>query len=360
MRQVNIRTVVDPFPLPRIEELLDRVGQSTFLTKLDMVRGYWQVPLDAASIPISGFVTPFGHFRWRYMPFGCRNAPATFSRLVLKLLSGLEEFCAAYLDDILIFSNSWESHMRHVTAVLERVRRAGLTLNISKSVFAAAEVDYLGFHIGRGRVQPREKKIAALLQFNRPLDRKQLQQFLGLAGYYRRFSPNFSHMSAVLSNLLRKDVRFEWTKEAEDAFVDLKSRLGTRPILRPPDFSKPFCMAVDASNIATGGHLFQLIDGIEHPICFYSKKLDVHQQNYSTVEKEALGLVLAVRAFSVYFGSSPVTVYTDHNPLVFLHKMCNHNQKLLRWSIELQQYNLNIVHRSGKDNLIPDILSRPM
>jgi RNase H-like domain found in reverse transcriptase/Reverse transcriptase (RNA-dependent DNA polymerase)/Integrase zinc binding domain/Integrase core domain/SCAN domain len=360
MRIVNSRTEVDPFPLPRIEELIDRVGSAKYLTKLDMVRGYWQVPLDNASIPISGFVTPFGHFRWRYMHFGCRNAPATFSRLVLKLFSGLEMFCAAFLDDILIFSDNWEDHKRHLAEVLRRIKNAGLTLNLSKSVFAVAELDFLGYHIGCNRVQPREKKIAALLQYNRPIDRKTLQQFLGLAGYYRKFLPNFSHMSAVLSSLLRKNAEFKWTEEAEKAFVDLKSRLSSRPILRPPNFAQEFCMAVDASNIAVGGHLFQVIDGIEHPICYWSKKLDVHQQRYSTVEKEALGLILAVRAFSVYFGSTKVTVYTDHNPLVFLQKMCNHNQKLLRWCLELQQYNLNIHHRPGKDNIIPDLLSRSM
>ena len=358
MRMVNSRTEVDPFPLPRIEELIDRVGSAKYLTKLDMVKGYWQVPLDSESIPVSGFVTSFGHFRWRFMPFGCRNAPATFSRLVRNLLSGLEMFCAAYLDDIIIFSSSWADHKRHVAEVLRRVRNAGLTLNLSKCVFAVAELDYLGHQIGCNRVQPREQKIAALLQYGRPVDRKSLQSFLGLAGYYRRFLPNFSHMSAVLSNLLKKNVKFEWTDEAETAFVDLKSRLATRPILRPPDWSKPFCLAVDSSNIAVGGNLFQIIDGVEHPICFFSKKLDVHQQNYSTIEKEALGLILAVRAFSVYFGSSRVRVFTDHNPLVFLKKMCNHNQRLLRWSLELQEYCLDIEHRAGKDNLIPDLLSR--
>ena len=358
MRMVNSRTEVDPFPLPRIEELIDRVGSAKYLTKLDMVKGYWQVPLDSESIPVSGFVTSFGHFRWRFMPFGCRNAPATFSRLVRNLLSGLEMFCAAYLDDIIIFSSSWADHKRHIAEVLRRIRNAGLTLNLSKCVFAVAELDYLGHQIGCNRVQPREQKIAALLQYGRPVDRKSLQSFLGLAGYYRRFLPNFSHMSAVLSNLLKKNVKFEWTDEAETAFVDLKSRLATRPILRPPDWSKPFCLAVDSSNIAVGGNLFQIIDGVEHPICFFSKKLDVHQQNYSTIEKEALGLILAVRAFSIYFGSSRVRVFTDHNPLVFLKKMCNHNQRLLRWSLELQEYCLDIEHRAGKDNLMPDLLSR--
>jgi RNase H-like domain found in reverse transcriptase/Reverse transcriptase (RNA-dependent DNA polymerase) len=338
--------------------LIDRVGSAKYLTKLDMVKGYWQVPLDAESIPVSGFVTSFGHFRWRFMPFGCRNAPATFSRLVRNLLSGLEMFCAAYLDDIIIFSMSWADHKRHVAEVLRRIRNAGLTLNLSKCVFAVAELDYLGHRIGCNRIQPREQKIAALLQYGRPVDRKSLQSFLGLAEYYRRFLPNFSHMSAVLSNLLKKNVKFEWTEEAETAFVDLKSRLATRPILRPPDWSKSFCLAVDSSNIAVGGNLFQIIDGVEHPICFFSKKLDVHQQKYSTIEKEALGLILAVRAFSVYFGSSRVRVFTDHNPLVFLEKMCNHNQRLLRWSLELQEYCLDIEHRAGKDNLMPDLLSR--
>ena len=165
-------------------------------------------------------------------------------------------------------------------------------------------------------------------------------------------------LSTVLSSLLRKNVKFEWNEKAETAFVDLKSRLATRPVLRPPDFSKPFCLAVDSSNVAVGGHLFQVIDDVEHPICFFSKKLDVHQQKYSTIEKEALGLVLAVRAFNIYFGSSRVQVFTDHNPLVFLNKMCNHNQRLLRWSLELQEYCLEIQHRAGKDNLLPDLLSR--
>jgi transposase InsO family protein len=360
MRQVNLRTVVDPYPLPLIEQLIDKVGNAKYLTKLDMVRGYWQVPLDSASIPICGFITPFGHYRWRFMPFGCRNAPATFSRLVSRLLADLEGFCVAFLDDILIFSDSWEDHKRAIIEVLQRVKTAGLTLNLSKSVFAVAELDYLGHRIGRGQIRPLEKKISALLQYDRPKNRKQLLSFLGLAGYYRRHLPNFSHTSAVLSNLLRKDVKFEWSEDAQKAFVDLKSRLGSRPILRPADYTKEFCMAVDTSAVAIGANLFQVYDGVEHPICYFSRKLDVHQQKYSTVEREALGLLLAVRAFSLYFGSSKVKVYVDHNPLVFLHKMCNHNQKLLRWCLELQQYNLDIHHRAGKVNWIPDLLSRSM
>ena len=164
---------------------------------------------------------------------------------------------------------------------------------------------------------------------------------------------------ASLNNLLRKGVRFTWTPETESSFLDLKSRLVSRPILRPPNFKQPFSRSVDASGVAIGACLFQTIDGVEHPVCYYSRKLDIHQQRYSTVEREALGLVLAVRVFSVYFGSQPTTVYTDHSPLQFIQRMANVNNKLLRWSLELQQYNLKIVHRAGKDNLLPDILSRP-
>jgi len=182
---------------------------------------------------------------------------------------------------------------------------------------------------------------------------------LGLAGYYRKYLPHFAHITACLTNMLKKGSKFVWDSEAEAAFLDLKSRLASRPILRPPDFSRPFIISVDASDVAIGACLFQEIDGIEHPIAFYSKKLNVHQRNYSVVEKECLALIMATRTFSVYLDSGTVTVFSDHNPLQFLHKMANHNQKLLRWSLELQQYSLSIRHRPGKLNLLPDILSRP-
>ena len=184
---------------------------------------------------------------------------------------------------------------------------------------------------------------------------KRLQAFLGLAGYYRKFIPHYAHISAVLSDLLKKGIKFRWTSEADAAFLDLKSQLATRPILRPPDYSLPFCMAVDAFELAISASLFQVVENVEHPICFYTKKLDCHQKRYSTIGKEALALALAVWLFSsVYAGTQPVKVFTDHSPLQFIQRMANHNQKLLRWSLELQQYNLEIGHRAGRDNLMPD------
>ena len=233
-----------------------------------------------------------------------------------------------------------------------------MTLKPNKCEFANAEIDYLGHHIGQGKVQPREAKIEAIVNFPRPVNRKQIQSFLGLAGYYRKFVPHYSHLAANLSNLLKKNVTFQWTDEAEIAFWDIKSRLASRPILRSPNFDLPFCIAVDASDLALGSVLFQVVDEVEHPICFYSKKLNVHELKYSTVEKEALALVMSVRVFSVYFNTSPVVIYSDHKPLQFLRKMYNHNAKLTRWRLELEEYDLDVRHRAGKDNLLPDLLSR--
>jgi len=358
-RRVNLLTVPDPFPIPRIEDLVDRVGRAKFLTKVDMTRGYWQVPLDDYSGPISAFVTPSGHFQWRFLPFGLRNAPATFSRLVVKLLKGLEKFSGAYLDDIIIYSDTWEEHLQHLNAVFKRIREAGVTLNKKKCEFGCAELDYLGHHVGRGKIGPRQQKVEALLTFPRPTSRKQLLSFLGLGGYYRRYIPHYASLSATLSDLLKKGAKFEWNDQTEEAFLDIKSRLASQPVLIAPDYNKPFIVGVDASDTAIGAALMQEADGLERPVCYLSRKLNKHQKRYAIVEKEALALLTAVRTFSVYFGSAKTIVYSDHSPLQFLDRMAPHNQKLLRWCLELQQYNLEVRHRAGKDNLLPDILSRP-
>lgn len=358
-RQLNNITVADAFPLPRVETLIDSLGSAKFLTKLDLSRGYWQVPLDKNASQLSSFITPFGLFSWKYMPFGLRNSPASFQRLVNKLLSGCEGFAAAYLDDIIIYSDTWEAHIKHISEILSRIANAGLTLKRSKCVFASATVEYLGHVVGIGKVEPRQFKISAIVNFPKPVDKHQLRQFMGLCSYFRKFVPHYAHIASSLNEMLKKGSSMKWSSEADKAFLDIKSRLASTPILRTPNFSQPFSMAVDASDKAMGAFLFQVIDDIEHPICYFSKNLNEHQRRYSTIEKEALALLLSVRAFSVYFGSTPVNVFTDHSPLQFLQRMSHVNQKLLRWNLELQAYNLNIQHRIGRFNTIPDILSRP-
>ena len=183
-----------------------------------------------------------------------------------------------------------------------------------------------------------------------------------MAGYYRKFCNNFSVIAEPLTNLLSKRMRFKWTSDCQNAFDKLKAILRGEPVLLAPNFNKEFKLAVDASDVGAGGVLLQEDDnGVDHPVCYFSKKFNKHQKNYSTVEKECLSLILALQHFEVYLtsSSSPIVVFSDHNPLTFIHKMKNKNQRLLRWSLLLQEYNLDIRHIRGKDNIIPDALSRP-
>jgi hypothetical protein len=293
------------------------------------------------------------------MPFGLRNAPGTFQRLVNKLLSGCEDFAAGYLDAIIIFSDNWDDHIKHLSEIFTRIAKAGLTLKPSKCTFASASVEYLGHHVGIGQVQPRQLKITAIEKFPRPTNKHQLRQYLGICSYFRKYVPHYAQLASSLNDMLKKGSSMKWSTEADKAFTDIKSRLSSKPILRTPDFSKPFSMACDASEKSIGAYLFQIVDNMEHPICYFSRSLNDHQRRYSTIEKEALALLLSVRAFSVYFGTSPVTVYSDHSPLQFLQRMSQVNQKLLRWNLELQAYNIKIEHRPGRLNNIPDMLSRP-
>ena len=215
--------------------------------------------------------------------------------------------------------------------------------------------------VGQGQVKPLEAKINAISEFPVPKCKRQLMRFLGMAGYYRKFCKNFSGIAEPLTNLLKKSTKFKWNDKCQDAFDRLKAILKSAPVLLAPDFDKCFKLAVDASDVGIGAVLLREDNnGIDHPVCYFSKKFNKHQKNYSTIEKECLALILAIQQFEVYLTSStsPIVVFSDHNPLSFLHKLKNKNQRLLRWSLLLQEFNLDIRHIKGKDNIIPYALSR--
>ena len=359
-RKVNAVTKTDTFPLPRVNDCIDRVGNAKFISKFDLLKGYWQVPLTERAQKISAFITADGLYECKVMPFGMKNAASTFQRLMTIITKDLEG-CVVYLDDIVIYSDSWEDHLRQVRDFFLAIRAAGLVINLAKSEFGKTSVTYLGHEIGCGVVAPKNKNVQAILDFSPPKNRKQVMSFLGLAGYYRRFVSNFADISSPLTDLLKKGVSFDWNDRCQHSFDKLKAILTSYPVLRAPDFSKPFKLAVDASDIGIGSVLLQEdSDGIEHPCAYFSKKLLTYQRRYSTIEKEALGLILALSHFEVYISAStnPLVVYMDHNPLRFLHKFNNKNQRLTRWSLLLQEYNLDIRHIKGKDNVVPDVLSR--
>ena len=294
------------------------------------------------------------------MAFGFRNAPSTFQRMVNNLLVGLSN-CEAYLDDLVVYSTTWCEHVAHLKAVFERLSGANLTINLAKCEFGQATIVYLGKVVGSGEVRPVQAKIEAMLEFPLPTSRRELRRFLGMVGYYRAFCKNFSAVAAPLTDLLSTKQAFQWTEEGQRAFAAVKALLTTAPVLAAPKFSLPFALVVDASDLGAGAVLLQESkDGLEHPVCFFSRKFNVHQRAYSTIEKEALALVMALEHFEVYVGGAaqPVAVYTDHNPLTFLDRMCNHNQRLMRWSLILQSFNITIRHIRGRDNVVADALSR--
>lgn len=358
-RKVNSLTKPDLYPLPRMEDCIDLVGSAAFVSKFDLLKGYWQVPLTKRAREISAFITPSGLYSYTVMPFGLRNAPATFQRLMNRVVSGLSG-CAVYLDDVVVYSDTWEEHVQRIGALFKRLVWANLTVNLAKCEFARATVTYLGKVVGQGRVRPVEAKVLAVHKFPPPTTKKELMRFLGLVGYYRSFCKNFSSVVAPLTDLLKGKAEYIWSSSCQNAFDSAKALLCTAPVLAAPRFDQPFKLHTDASDVGVGAVLLQEnAQGIDCPVSFFSRKFNKHQYNYSVIEKEALALIWALQHFDVYVGSgASLTVFTDHNPLTFLKSLHNPNQRLMRWSLFLQPYNLVIRHIKGTDNVMADALSR--
>ena len=357
-RKVNAVTKTDPFPIPRIDSCIEKVGNSVYMTKLDLLKGYWQCGLTVRAKEVSAFVTPRGLYQYKRMPFGMKNSGSTFQRLVNRVIQHLEN-CEGYVDDLIMYHENWEDHMCGLRKLFERLREANLTVNLVKSEFGKATVQYLGHVVGQGRICPVSAKVEAIVDFLSPTGKKGIQRFLGMAGYYRKYCKNFSSVVSPLTDLLKKDAKFKWSDECEQAFCAVKKMLSSSPVLVMPRFDTQFKLMVDASDIGAGAVLLQeQPNGVEHPIAYYSKKFNKHEKNYSTIEKEGLALIIALQHFEVYLNPNiePVLVLTDHNPLVFINRVKYQNRRILRWSLILQEYDLIIQHVSGKDNVISDLI----
>jgi hypothetical protein len=360
-RKVNGVTKADNYPIPRVDDCIDQIGSAKFVTKFDLLKGYWQIPLTQRAREVSAFVTPFGFYQYRVTAFGMRNSGSTFQRFMNKVISGLKK-TKVYIDDIIIYSDTWEEHMKAIRALFQRLMQYSLTVNLAKCDFAFATVKFLGHVVGQGQVLPVNAKVQTISEFATPQNKKSLMRFLGMIGFYRRFCKNFSDVAMPLTELLKKDVQFNWTEVHQRVFEQLKELLVHSPVLVSPNFATPFRLYCDASDVGVGAMLAQVdSSGVEHPVSFFSRKLNAAQKGYATVEKEALALLLALKHYDVYLNETPHTieVFTDHNPLTFVHRMKLENQRLLRWSLTLQEWTKIVInHVKGTDNVVADALSR--
>ena len=359
-RKLNEISKYDAYPMPRIDELIERLGPARYITTLDLTRGYWQVPLTPRAREKTAFTTPEGLFQYRVLPFGVHGAPATFQRLMDRVLRPHRAYAAAYIDDIVVHSTDWESHLEKLTAVLRALRRAGLTANPAKCRLGLEEANYLGHTVGRGCVKPQTDKVGSIRTWPQPTTKKQVRTFLGLVGYYRQFVPQFATLAAPLHELTgaSQPTKVRWSPAAESSFQVLRQALCDSPILATPDFGKPFVLSTDASDVGVGAVLAQIQDGTEHPVTYISRKLLKHERNYATVEKEGLAIKWALERLQYYLLGREFLLITDHAPLKWMASNKNNNARITRWFLTLQDFKFTVEHRPGRENKIADALSR--
>lgn len=357
-RKLNMRTIGDAYPLPNIEEIFDQVGGAKYYTVLDLASGFHQIKMDPKDAAKTAFSTPFGHYEFARMPFGLKNAPATFQRLMDKLFIGLQGIILfVYLDDIVVYANSIEEHDKKIKILFSRLREAGLKLQIDKCLFLKRKVNYLGHVLSDKGLQPDPAKIEAVKGFPVPKTVKNVRQFLGLAGYYRRFIKDFAKIAKPLTKLLQKDQDFDWNEKSQLAFEDLKQMLCKAPILQFPNVLKPYNVTTDASGYAVGGVLSQGEIGKDLPIAYTSRVLRGPELKYEVYEKEALAVIHSVKTFRSYLYGTKFTVLTDHQPLVWF-KTADLNTRVQKWKFKLSEYEYEIVYKPGRLNSNADALSR--
>ena len=359
-RKLNELTKTEVYPLPRIDDHLDALRGSKYFTTLDLCSGFWQVKMAKDSIEKTAFVTHEGLYEFNVMPFGLKNAPGTFQRLMNTVLAGLvPQRCLDYIDDVLVLGRSWKDHLRNLELVYQRLRDAGLKLKTSKCHLGREKVCYLGFVISPQGVSADPEKTCAVKEFPRPSNIQTLRSFLGLTSYYRRFVPCYSKLAQPLHDLTKKDVAFVWSERCEQAFKELKRRLTEAPILVHPDFTLPFILETDASKEGLGAVLAQRQpDGAVRPIAYASRTLQGAERNYASTHLEALGVVWATQHFRPYLYGHPCTVYTDNQALKSLLNTPHPSGRLARWGLSLQELDLMIQYRPGKQNQNADALSR--
>jgi transposase InsO family protein len=362
-RKLNAITVRDTYPLPRMDECIDSLGEAQMFTTLDCNSGYWQVPVAPEDMDKTTFTSHEGTFRFKRMPFGLRNAPATFQRVVDIILSGLTwKSCLVYLDDIIIYSEDTEDHLNHLDQVLTLLGRAGLSLNLAKCHFLQESVGYLGHIIRPGKLEIASKNTDALRTALPPRTQTELRSFLGLCNVYRRFVPGFAKIAGPLNQLLKKGEGPHigpLSVEQLTAFEKLREKLLQPPVLALPRKEGRYVLDTDASDHQIGSCLCQEHpDGLRHPIGYWSRSLTSAERNYSTTEKECLAIVWAILTLRPYLEGQRFLVRTDHHSLRWVLNLADAQGRLARWRLRLLEFDFEVEYAPGKEHHAADTLSR--
>ena len=391
-RKLNQVTVRDEYPLPKIQELIDRMGKAKYFTSLDLASGYWQVPMNPKSKKYTAFVCPYGQFQFNVMPFGLTNAPATFQRMMDRILNELrEDFCEVYLDDILIYSETFEQHLKHIERVIQRLDDYGLKLKHKKCHFAQLETEYLGFILGNGSYRTAPRIIEAIQNFPEPklneeVKLKDIQSFLGVCNFYRKFIDNYKDLIAPINKLLAEKIKTRipapkrsrkkwiiteeknsriWTEEHHIAFQKIKEVFqktreegGIR--LAYPIPGRKFIIRTDASKEGIGAVLAQVSpDGGELPIMYAHRVYNEAEKYYPITDQEGLAVKDAIKKwFHPYIWGESFKLYTDHQPLLSAFKNRTIDGRLGKWIYNLSEFDFELIHVQGEDNAMADKLSR--
>lgn len=358
-RKVNSVTKFDSYPLPYVSSILDNLGQTKYLSSVDLKDAFWQIPLSEAAKEKTAFVVPGrGLWQMKVVPFGMKNSAQAMQRLV-DLLFADEKGIFTYLDDIIVVTETFEDHIRLLNLVCSRLVEANLTINFEKCQFFRPSLKYLGFIVDSRGLHTDPDKVQAINDYPAPKNSTEVKRFVGMASWYRRFIKDFASISAPIHDVtagIAKGKPIKWTDEADKAFHELKVALSDSPVLATPDFSKPFTVHCDASNSGVGAVLTQGVE--EAPIAFASKKLSHEHRNYTATERECFAVLFGVEKFRPYIEGAHFTVVTDHSSLKWLFNQQNLPGRLSRWVTKLMKYSFTTVHRKGSSNLVPDALSR--